>query len=368
MRLRAPASALPILALAAMALLAGCGHKEQSAEPVRAVRTLTVGAGGGGAMTREYAADIHARTEARLSFRVPGKLTQRSVNAGDRVKAGQVLAQLDPADLKLSQDAAAAALNAAQVTYDQAAVDFKRYADLRAQGFISQAELDRRDAGLKASKAQLDQARAQSGVQSHQAGYAALAADGAGVITEVDADAGTVVAAGTPIVKLAYDGPRDVVFAIPEDQLPVFRALRGQAGALTVTLWRGGAPFHATVREIAGAADPVTRTFQVKADLPADAAELGQSATVQAQVAAADGLLRLPLAAVAEHAGHSIVWLVDKATMTVREQAVAVARADGDNLVINAGVKAGDIVVTAGAHALSPGQKVSFWSVPLTSH
>jgi RND family efflux transporter MFP subunit len=358
-----PSALAPILAATFLTLLAGCGRQEATTEPVRAVRTLTVGQTDG-PMTREYAADVRARTEARLSFRVPGKLTVRQVNAGDRVKAGQVLAQLDPADLKLGQDAANAGLNAAQVNYDQNAADFKRYADLRAQGFISAAELERRDAALKAARAQLDQARAQAGVQSHQAGYASLVADAAGVITEVDADAGTVVAAGTPIVKLAYDGPRDVVFAIPEDQLDVFRGLRGRAGALTVTMWRGGAPFKATVREIAGAADVVTRTFQVKADLPANAAELGQSATVQAQVAAADGALRLPLAAVAEHAGKSIVWLVDKPTMKVRQQPVTVARADGDNLVISAGLKAGDIVVTAGAHALAPDQKVSFWSAP----
>lgn len=356
---------VPIL-LAAAALV-GCSRHEVAQEPVRAVRTLTVGQTDG-PMTREYAADVRARTEARLSFRVAGKLTQRTVNLGDRVKAGQTLAQLDPSDLKLGWAAADAALNAAQVNYDQSAVDFKRYQELRAQGFISAAELDRREAGLKASRAQLDQAKAQAGVQGHQANYATLAADGAGVITEVDADAGTVVGAGTPIVKIAYDGPRDVVFSVPEDQLDVFRKLRGQANALTVTLWRGGAPFHATVREVAGAADPTTRTFLVKADVPHDAAELGQSATVQAQVAAADGALRLPLAAVAEHAGKSIVWLVDKASMTVREQPITVARADGDNLVVASGLKAGDTVVTAGAHALSPQQKVTLWTPPAASH
>jgi RND family efflux transporter MFP subunit len=358
---------IPILAAAAMTLLAGCDRQAPAQEPTRAVRTLTVGQGDA-PMTREYAAEVRARTEARLGFRVPGKLTNRLVNAGDRVRAGQVLAQLDPADLQLSQEAANAALRAAQVNYEQTETDYRRYVDLRAQGFISEGELQRRDAGLKSARSTLDQARAQAGVQTHQTGYATLAADGPGVITEVDADAGTVVAAGTPIVKLAYDGPRDVVFAIPEDQVDVFRGLRGKAGALSVSLWRGGAPFKATVREIAGAADPVTRTFQVKADLPPNVAELGQSATVQAQVAAADAALRLPNAAVAEHAGQSIVWLVDKGTMTVRQQPVAIARPDGDNLVIASGLKTGDIVVTAGAHALAPNQKVSFWTAPVASH
>lgn len=352
-----------ILVATSLALLTACHRAPAAPEPVRAVRTITVG-DTDRPMTREYAADVRARTEARLSFRVGGKLVQRPVNAGDRVRAGQLLAQVDPSDLRLGQEAAAAALAAAQVNYDQTAADFRRYTDLRSQGFISQAELERREAGLKAARSQLDQARAEAGVQRNQAAYASLVADAAGVVTEVDADVGNVVAAGTPIVRVAYDGPRDVVFSIPEDQLDVFRGLRGKANALTVSLWRGGAPFPATVREIAGAADPVTRTFLVKADLPPRAAELGQSATVQAQVAAADGALRLPLAAVAEQAGRSIVWLVDKASMTVRPQPVQVARPDGDNLVIASGLKAGDVVVTAGAHALAPNQKVSFWTPP----
>ena len=351
------------LPLATALLLAACSDKPAAPEPVRAVRTLTVGALST-ATTRDYAAEVHARVESRLAFRVPGKITQRPVNLGDRVKAGQTLAQVDPSDLRLSQDAARAALSAAQVNYEQTATDYKRYQDLRAQGFISTADLERRDSGLQAAKAQLDQARAQSGMQSNQTGYAALTADAPGVITAVQADVGTVVAAGTPVVSLAHDGPRDVVFAVPEDQLPVFRKLQGSAGAVTVTLWGGGSSFKATVREVAAAADPATRTFQVKADLPAGAAELGQTATVHVELAPADGKLRLPLQAVAGRDDQSLVWLLDKSTMKVREQPVTVLRPEGDNLVIDSGLKAGDIVVTAGAHVLTPGQTVSFYVEP----
>jgi membrane fusion protein, multidrug efflux system len=360
---RASVTAPLALALAASLLLAACGKKQEATEPVRAVRTMTIGQLAG-ATTREYAAEVHARIESRLAFRVGGKITKRPVNLGDRVNTGQALAQVDPSDLRFGQDAARAALSAAQVNYDQTAIDFKRYQDLRAQGFISDADLERRNSGLQAAKAQLDQARAQAGMQTNQAAYAALTADAPGVITAVYADVGAVVGAGTPVVSLAHDGPRDVVFAVPEDQLPIFRSLQGKPGAVTVTLWGGKAAIPAAIREVAAAADPASRTFQVKADVPDGAAELGQTATVHVELAPADGKLRLPLQAVAGQGNQSYVWVLDKATMTVHQQPVAVLRPEGDNLVLERGLKSGDTVVTAGAHVLTPGQQVTLYVEP----
>ena len=356
--------AMPLaVALAASLFLAACGKKQEATEPVRAVRTMTVGQLAG-ATTRDYAAEVHARVESRLAFRVGGKITKRSVNLGDRVTTGQALAQVDPSDLRYGQDAAKAALSAAQVNYDQTAIDFKRYQDLRAQGFISAADLERRNSGLQAAKAQLDQARAQAGMQTNQAAYAALTADAPGVITAVYADVGAVVGPGTPVVGLAHDGPRDIVFAVPEDQLPIFRNLQGQAGAVSVTLWGGKAAIPAAIREVAAAADPASRTFQVKADVPNGAAELGQTATVHVELAPADGKLRLPLQAVAGQGNQSYVWVLDKATMKVHQQPVVVLRAEGDNLVLDSGLKPGDTVVTAGAHVLTPGQQVTQYVEP----
>lgn len=355
---------LPLaLSLAASLVLVACGKEPAAAEPVRAVRTMTVGQLSG-ATLRDYAGEVHARVESRLAFRVGGKIVQRPVNLGDRVKDGQALAQVDPADLRFGQDAARAGLAAAKVNYEQTAADYKRYQDLRTQGFISAAELERRNSGLEAARAQFDQARAQAGLQTNQAAYAALTADSAGVITAVYADVGTVVGAGSPVVSLAHDGPRDVVFAVPEDQLAIFRKLLGKAGGVSVTVWGGNATLPATIREVAAAADPASRTFQVKADLPAGSVELGQTATVHVELAPADGKLRLPMQAVAGTGKESHVWVLDKQAMKVREQPVVVLRAEGDTLVIDSGLKSGDTVVTAGAHVLSPNQQVTLYVEP----
>ena len=357
-----------LISLLSAAVLMACSKAEPPAAPVRAVRTLTVATDTAGG-TYEYAAEVRARTESRLGFRVGGKIVRRTANVGDMVKAGQVLAQLDPQDLKLGQDAARAGLVAAQVNLDQTAADFKRFKELRDQGFISSADLERRETALKAAQAQLDQAQAQSSVQGNQAGYAALVADASGVITGVDAEPGMVVTAGSSVVRLAHDGPRDVVFNVPEDKVGLIKALAAQPGRLKVRLWGANTetlPAH--IREIAAAADPVTRTFAVKADLEqlpsSTSVRLGQTATILADMPKVAGITKLPLSALREEQGKTAVWVVDKATMKVASQAVQVAGADGNEAVVTAGLAPGQVVVTAGVHVLNPGQQVRFYVDP----
>jgi len=356
----APAAAL---ALALTLALAACSRPEPAPEPVRAVRTMTVSDDSAGG-THEFAAEVRARTESRLGFRVGGKMVSRAAELGQHVGAGQVLAQLDATDLKLSQDAAQAATRAAQTNYELAAAEFKRYKELRDQGFISSIELERREATLKAQKAQLDQALAQASVQGNQAGYAALTVTAAGVITAVEADPGTVLAAGTPVVRLAHDGPRDVVFAVPEDGVAAFRAMQGRVGALKVRPWGSNTPLPATVREVAAAADATTRTFLIKADIGGAPLQLGQTVTVLVDLPRREGITRLPLTAVMQQQGQTAVWLVDKGTMTVKVQPISVGGADGNVVVVSSGLSPGQTVVTAGVHVLTPGQKVKLYDAP----
>jgi membrane fusion protein, multidrug efflux system len=363
-RVRRP---LPMaLGLSLLALLAACSKPAPAPEPIRAVRTQKVSTESATAQ-QEYAGEIKARTETRLSFRVGGKLMSRAVNLGDEVKAGQVIAQLDPSDLKLGQEAAAASLRAAQANWDQVSADLKRYQELHGQGFIGGAELERRQTAVKAAQATLDQARAQVGVQGNQTQYTRLVADAAGVVTGVDAEPGTVVAAGTPIVRLALAGARDVVFNVPEDRVASARALLKQPGALEVRLWgAAGEPVRATLRELAAAADPTTRTFVAKADLSAAGdVRLGRTATVAFDLVKRDAVTRLPLAAVMEQGGKSVVWLLDPATMTVKPQPVQIAGADGNLVLVGGGVQPGQEVVTAGVHVLTAGMKVKRYIEPV---
>jgi RND family efflux transporter MFP subunit len=344
------------------ALLVACSRPAPPPEPVRSVRTITVGQTSAGGSI-DYAGEVRARTESRLSFRVAGKMTARPVELGDAVKAGQVLARLDPMDLRLGQEAARSGLEAARANADQAAADYKRFKELREQGFISAAELDRRETTYKAAQAQMEQARAQASVQGNQARYTSLVADATGVVTALEADPGAVLAAGAPVVRVALDGPRDVVFAVPEQQAGAMRLLEGRPATLRVRLWGGGdATLPAAVREVAAAADPVTRTFLVKADIGTPATvRLGQTATVTLAVPAAAGVFKLPLAAVFEQKGQAHVWLLDPASMTVQAQTVKVAGAEGNMVLVASGVSAGQMIVSAGVHTLTAGQKVTLY-------
>ena len=258
-----PTSFLTRLALiAAVAALAACSKPAPPEEPVRAVKVVVVAADGIRS-GYEYAAEVRPRTESRLGFRVGGKLLRRMADVGQHVSAGQALAQLDPQDFKLSVDAARAQLAAAVANRDLAAADFKRFKDLREQNFISAAELERREVALKAAQSQLDQAQAQFAAQGNQSAYTTLVADAAGVVTAVDAEPGQVLAAGTPVVRIAQDGARDVVFSVPEDKVGQMKL----GSSVEVRAWASTAVYQGKVREVSASADPVTRTFVVKVAL-----------------------------------------------------------------------------------------------------
>jgi len=340
--------------------LAACGKGPAPQEPVRAVKVLTVGASDA-ATDLEFSGEIRARVESSLGFRVAGKLLSRPAEIGQRVKVGELLAQLDPQDYRVTADAAAAQLVAAQSNRDVADADYKRYQDLHAQGFISNAELQRREAAYISAQAQWKQAQAQSTVQGNQSGYTRLLSDGAGIVTSVDASAGQVLAAGQPVVRVALDGPRDVVFAVAEDKLELFKV----GVKLNVQQWVDGKTIEAVVRDVSASADPVTRSLLVKAALSKAAMPLlGSTVTVRLPISQtmATKTIKLPTSALRLEAGATSVWLLDPATMTVKAQTVDVSTADGNDVVVNSGLQNGDQVVVSGVHVLTAGQKVSMFN------
>lgn len=352
------------LALAFSLALAACGKPEPAQEPVRSVKVLTV------AIDRsesrlEFAGEVRPRVESRLGFRVAGKIIRRQAELGQRVKAGQVLAQLDPQDYRLAADAARAQVAAAATNRELAAADFGRYKALRDQNFISGAELERRETALKAAQSQLDQARAQLAAQGNQASYTSLVADVSGVVTAVEAEPGQVVTAGMPVVRIAQDGPRDVVFSVPEDKVAAVKP----GSEVGVRVWGTGAALAGKVREVAASADPVTRTYPVKVSLDAPAQPaLGATAFVTPQALSQAGtpIIKLPTSALRKEGQGSAVWVLDPSTMTVASQPVQIAGADGNEVVIASGLQPGMQVVSAGVHVLSPGQKVAIYQDRMT--
>jgi multidrug efflux system membrane fusion protein len=349
----------PTALLLSLGLLVGCSQQQAAPDPIRAVKVMTVSASGLQS-SHDYSGEVKARTESRLGFRVPGKITQRNADVGQHVKAGTVLAQLDPQDYRLVADAARAQLNAAATNRDLAAADFKRFQTLREQNFISGAELERRESAVKAAQAQFEQAQAQLSSQGNQARYTTLVADVSGVVTAVEAEPGQVVTAGMTVVRIAADGPRDVVFAVPEDKVVAVRP----GTQVSLRLWATSTQLTGRIREVAAAADPITRTYPVKVSVEgAEQPPLGATVTVIPQTLNNAGLqvIKVPTSALRQEGQGSAVWVLDRQTMTVKSQPVQVATADGNDAVIAAGLQPGMTIVIAGVHVLAPGQKVSVY-------
>ncbi|GGY14460.1 efflux RND transporter periplasmic adaptor subunit [Pseudoduganella dura] len=344
----------PYLIAAAAVLLAACSKPPEKTEDVRPVRAIVLHSSDVD-VNAEFSGEVRARYQSQVGFRVPGKIVSRKVDVGTAVRKGQVLMQLDPQDLKLGQAQALATLRANETNRDLAQADVKRYRELRTQNFVAQAVLDEKESALRAAEAQVDAARAAYREQSNQAGYASLVADVDGVVTQVAAEAGQVVAAGAPVVTVARTDEKEVVFGVPEDRVDVLR----DVSDVRVRLW--AAPekvVAAKIREVSPVADPATRTYPFKVTLPATLtqAKLGMTAVVRFASKSAQPKIKVPLTALYHERNATSVWVVEKGA--VRLAPVTVVAADGNDLVLGSGVTAGQTVVTAGVHLLKPGQKV----------
>jgi len=343
-------------------LLASCSRPVEKVEEIRPVRAMVVAAGTGKTII-ELAGEIQPRYESQLGFRVGGKLIARKVEVGTLVKRGQVLMQLDPLDLQLAQSQAKAAVSATESTLALAKAELDRYRELRQKNFVSQALLDAKEAAYKSAMASHEQANAGLKVQANQSSYSTLYADADGVITAVQAEVGQVVAAGTPVVKLARTAEKEVRVSIPEDQIEVLR----QVTDLAVKTWaNSNVAISGRLRELSPIADPATRTYTAKISLPRAGPEirLGMTASVQFAAPALPGI-HLPMTALVNSKEGTAVWVVESGV--VKLVPVQVASATGTEVLVAQGLSAGQSVVTAGVNQLRPGQKVSLLGQELSA-
>ena len=334
-------------------LFTACGGKPEAAP---AAPTVLVDVVGQGSQERTFPGEVHARQESTLSFQVAGRLVKRHVDAGDRVRAGQVLAELDVSDYALQTQAANAQLAAAQAELKRAGDDLARYRALAEQQLVSQSALAAQKTAFDAAQAQVRAAQAQRDVTANQAGYAQLRAPADGVIASRQAEPGQVLSAGQPVLMLATDKGREVLIALPEASIGDYAV--GQPAS--VELWNApGKRLAGSIREIAAAADAQARTYAARVAIEeTDAVTLGQSARVHLALAGAP--LSVPLGAVQGESGsqQAAVFTVDPASMTLKRVPVNVARWGQQRAELAAGVSAGQWVVAAGGHLLADGQQV----------
>ncbi|MHB1214432.1 MAG: efflux RND transporter periplasmic adaptor subunit [Thiobacillus sp.] len=347
----------PILTLLAVAmLLAGCGREAPPPSPdIRPVRAEQVASARLNSPGR-YAGEIRARYETALAFRVAGRVNTRQVEVGTQVTDGQVIATLDPQDYMLAVRAAQAQLTAAEADAQLAQQDLQRFTALRAQNFISEAELDRRRTTAEAAQARMRQLHAEAARQGNQQAYTRLTAPHAGVVTAIFVESGQVVAAGQPVAQLARTGELEARIDVPENALDALRA----ASTLTVRLWsQPDKAYPGRLRELSPMADPASRTYSARVSLPhpGSAVKLGMTATVETRQDTAPGL-SVAQSALFRVNGQPQVWVVDRQTQQVAARSVQLGVLNGERAVIVSGLAAGEWVVTAGVHKLAPGQQV----------
>jgi RND family efflux transporter MFP subunit len=308
---------------------------------------------------------VQARIQADLAFRVAGKVIARPVETGDHVVRGQVLARIDPADLRYSLESADAALQSAEADLAQANADLRRYDALgRSSPAYLPSEYDRRLAAQRMAAARVVQAQRQRALAHDQLDYGVLTADADGVLTALPVQVGQVVAAGQTVATIAHAGDVEIVADVPENRLAALRAARD----ITIRLWAFPAlSLHGRLREIGALADPASRTFTVKVavlDPPPDTLALGMTATIGLDVPG-PRLAVLPAAALTDQHGEPAVWVLDPRTghAALRRIGLAGTAPDG-SLLVASGLAAGEQVITAGVRDITADLSLTAWAGP----
>jgi len=348
---------LRVLTLGLTLGLAACSDKSSGKEDADASRPVLVAPIRylAQSQAREFVAQIRPRIESDLGFRVPGKVTKRLVEVGQRVKAGDVLALLDEGDLKLQKEQADAEFAASKVALQQAGADETRAEKLKHDGWVAQAALDRARAAGKEARGRNQRAARAVELARNNLDYAKLRADADGVVTATSVESGQVVAAGAPAIRLAHSGELEALVALPE-------TFAKDAGTGEAKLFLWSAPeklYAAKLRELSPAADPATRNFAARFSVPgADGAiALGMSATLRIVKPGAKPEIAAPLSALFNQGDGSSLWRVD-AENKLELVPVSVLRYESGVAIVSGPLKDGDSIVVLGVHKLQAGQKV----------
>lgn len=352
-----------VLAAVAAVALGGCHRAPPPDAPPAMVVALPLQSAPAGDSDRmRYPVEVGARYANSLSFRIGGKIVERVVRLGDRVRRGQVLARLDPMDTQKQLVGAQASFDGAEQRLSYAQQQLTRDQAQSERNLIAASQLEQTRDAFNAARAARDQAAAQLAIARNSLAYTSLASDHHGVITSENADSGQVVSAGQPIYGLAWDGDSDVLLDAAEADIG--RIWVGQTAEVRFP-GLPGRQYSARVREIAPAADPQSRTYRVKLTVsPPDAAlRLGMTgdavlgASALAGATTQDKLFSVPVTALFHRDREPAVWIVDS-NSALQLRGIRVARYAGDSILVSSGLQDGDVVVVAGVHTVYAGEHV----------
>ncbi|MBQ4404883.1 MAG: efflux RND transporter periplasmic adaptor subunit [Selenomonadaceae bacterium] len=337
--------------IAASFLFAGCSAEEvQTPKPplvkVQKISLTNV------ASEENYSGVVRGRYETNLSFQVGGKIISRDVQTGSRVRAGEILMTLDPKDVLEQNRGAEAQVASTLAQLKLAKNNFDRYSELFKSAAIAAVVLDQYKTELDAAQAAYDAAVAQAQQNRNALEYTTLTADADGIISNINAEVGQVVAAGQNVLTLVQTNEFEVVVNIPENKISAVQI--GQP--VTIDFWATRDVVSGIVREISPMADSASRTFTVKVSLPEISnVQLGMTANVSLRDEISPNAIILPLSAIYQTGDAAQVWLVDGGKVSLKK--IEVTTFDDNNVRVR-GLNSGDVVVVAGVQKLHDGQEV----------
>ncbi len=335
--------------------LTGCNEKkEETAEVVRPVKVVEI-AQADTTRKLDYSGVVRARTDMNLGFRVSGKIVERKVDIGQKVKPGDVIARMDATDYILAVRRSQADLDAAEKQVQTTELARTRAQTLFNKNVTSKSQLEQAELSYEQAISTRDSAVSALSEAKNQVAYADLTSDMNGIVTAINADVGQVVSSGTPVITVAVDGEKEVQVAVPEMDIAQFKVGKN----VKARFWSDAAlVLDGKVREVSGSADQ-SRTFAVRVSVPNDPRVLlGMTATIEALADNTQPYVSIPLSALAQKDGKQIVWLVDRSAGTVHSRAIKVADFADDGVRVADGLKAGDVVVAAGTQFMTENMKV----------
>ena len=336
--------------VAASLLLGGCNEEVAIQKPpVVKVQQIKFA---NASQEENYSGVVRGRYETNLSFQVGGKIISRDVQAGSLVRAGEVLMTIDPKDIVEQSRSSDAQVAATRAQLELARNNLDRYTELFKSEAIAAVVLDQYKTQYDAALANYNAALAQAQQSQYSLDYTTLTANADGVISEIGAEVGQVVAAGQTVLKLVQTNELEVAVNIPENKISAVQI--GQR--VTINFWATKDIVEGTVREISPMADSASRTFTVKISLPeVRNIQLGMTANVSMLGEISTQAIILPLSAIYQTGDAAQVWLVEDGKVSLKK--IEVVAFDDNNVQVR-GLNAGDKVVVAGVQKLYDGQEV----------
>jgi membrane fusion protein, multidrug efflux system len=323
------------------------------------VRAFTIQTAMGASRPKHaFTGSLQPRYLAAMAFRVAGKISQRIVEVGQRVKKGDVLFRLDPEDFELQLRVAESEQSSALSMLKQSTAEEGRLQQLRRSDAVSVSDYDMALANRDVAKARLESANRRMSIATNQRSYCDLIADSDGLVTSIAAEAGQVVNVGQTVLQLMQNDELEAIVSLPENFVSNVKNLKASA-----LFWsHPDRQLQAELRELSPIADPVSRTYDARFKLLEKAPDLtiGMTVTIQLDNRSEDGLC-VPITSIASRNDKPILWRIEPQSGRVAPIAVEIVQYRTDTAIIRGPFESGDQIVSAGVQRIDENSLVRIW-------